>query len=82
MSKRAVQIVLNRPEISRQLLKGAGTKALLREIGNRVADQSGLACEVTDYDGENRSNVSVGVVAGTDDYYRNLHTNALAAALY
>lgn len=78
---RTMQIVLNRSEISRQLLKGAGTKALLREIADRVADQSGLACEVDVRDGVNRSNASVRI-ADKDDYYRNLHTNALAAALY
>lgn len=76
------RVVLNTAEVSRQILKGAGTKALLTEIAQRVADQSGLACNVDIYDGRNRSNASVGVEPGSEDYYRNLHTNALASALY
>ena len=76
------RVVLNFGEVSRQILKGAGTEALLLEIANRVADQSGLACKVDPYKGRKRLNVSVSVEPGSDDYYRNLHTNALASALY
>ena len=61
---------------------GTTVKAYLRRIADRVADQSGLACNVDVYVGVNRANASVGVEPGSEDYYRNLHTNALASALY
>lgn len=77
-----VRVILNTKEVSRQILKGEGTKDYLRRIADRVADQSGLACNVDVYVGTNRANASVGVEPGSEDYYRNLHTNALASALY
>ena len=75
------KVVLDRGQVSAQLLKGAGTKALLMSIAERVAAQSGLDTEISTYDGVNRSNVSV-TTATQEDYFRNLNTNALAKALY
>lgn len=77
---RKVQIVLNRPQIQKQLLKGKGTEAFLLEVAQRVADQSGLDCDTSAYTGKTRLNASVTVTG--EDYFRNLHTNALATALY
>ena len=77
-----VRVILNTREVSKQILKGEGTKDYLRRIADRVADQSGLSCTVDVYSGVNRANASVGVEPGSEDYYRNLHTNALASALY
>ena len=76
-----VIIGLRRAQIRAQLLKGAGTKDYLQQVAQRVADQSGLSCEVGIYTGTNRANASVSI-ASVEDYYRNLHTNALIAALY
>lgn len=75
-----VIIGLNRPAIRDQLLNGEGTKAFLLEVAQRVADQSGLECETGTYTGSVRANASVTVIG--EDYYRNLHTNALISALY
>lgn len=79
---RKLQIVLNRDEIQKQLLKGEGTEAYLLEVAQRVADQSGLSCTVGTYAGRKRLNASVALEIGSEDYYRNLHTNALIAALH
>lgn len=78
---RKMQIVLNRPEISKQILRGKGTQAFLLSVADRVANQSGLSCETRVSAGSVRAHASV-AIADTEDYFRNLHTNALASALY
>ena len=81
MGYKVEKIVLNRGEVSRQLLKGPGTKQLLETVASRVAKQSGLNTNQDIYDGQNRSNAHIW--PGTwEDYRMNLESNALLKALY
>lgn len=81
MGYNVVKVVLDRKAVSNQLLKGAGTKAVLQAAANRVAANSGIGTKTDVYDGLNRTNVSIWP-ATWEDYRTNLDTNALLKALH
>ena len=75
------RVVLNRKEVSRQLLKGAGTKSVLQAISAKVAGQAGIDTEQRMFDGTNRTNARV-TPATWEDYRENLENNNLLKALH
>ena len=81
MGYNVVKVVLNRKAVSNQLLKGAGTKAVLQATAARVAANAGIGTKTDAYDGVNRSNVSIWP-ATWEDYRINQDTNALLKALH
>ena len=81
MAEKVLVVVLDKKAVSRQILKGAGTKALLQTLADRVSRQSGIGTKTDAYDGLNRSNVHVWP-ATWEDYRANHETNALLKALY
>lgn len=81
MAYKVDKVVLNKGEVSKQLLKGAGTKQVLRAVASRVAGQAGIGTETNEYDGVNRTNIRVSP-ATWEDFRENLENNNLLKALY
>lgn len=77
---KVTKVELNRSEVSKQILKGAGTTSFIQKLAKDMQSRCGEGYETSTFKGRRRVNVSVG--AGTKEaYLDNMDNNTLLKAM-
>lgn len=77
---KVLKVELDRAEVSKQILKGDGTRSLCEKLAKDMQSRAGEGYETSTFSGRRRVNVSVG--AGTKEAYQdNMNNNTLLKAM-